>query len=66
MVHVGIDLGPAGLAVRQNAVKTVRKQIGTVNPEDGDRRKLNAFGKRLGVLGDDVVVDLLSLGRAPC
>ncbi len=58
VVDVGFNLGAAGLAVRQDAVKTVDEEFGTVGPEDDDGRKLNTFGQGRGVLGNNVVIDL--------
>ena len=58
VIHIGVNLGPTDLAVRQDTVKTVSEEIAGVEAEDDNRRELRTIRQRRGVLANDVIVDL--------
>ena len=58
VIHVSLDLGPTALAVRKDTVKTVSEEIGAVDAEYDNRWELRTVRQRLGVLANDLLVDL--------
>ena len=57
-IDIGVDIDTARLAARGNAVKAIGEHIGAISPENHHRGKLDTCGQRVGIVGNEVVVDV--------